>query len=155
MASMAPPLVLCSGCARHVKAADAACPFCGAARAASMDAPDDDAPLRLSRSALLLAGVAALAACNTATLAPSPAYGAPPPSIPRDNEGHVVAPIYGGPPPVFLPPSTPDASPASPVDAAAPVDASARPHRRHPAPPPNHAMPIPAYGVAPPPDRIR
>ncbi|MBX3229933.1 MAG: hypothetical protein KIT84_26135 [Labilithrix sp.] len=81
-------LVPCSACARHVRAGEPACPFCGAARVAQQLVAAPSLPSGLSRAALLLASAAALAACGKEP--------APPPKPSPDNTA--LAPAYGGPP---------------------------------------------------------
>lgn len=94
-------LALCSGCSRHVKRVDSACPFCGAPLEAT-DAPiavvDEEAP-RLSRSAMLLAGAAMVAGCNLTQTAA--VYGGPPPRPVAQSDVPAFASIYGGPPQMF------------------------------------------------------
>src|SRR5450631_3958441 len=72
-------LVLCSGCGRHVKSDDTACPFCQATRVSQPLANACQGPCsghrspRLGRAALMAAGAALLcAACGRSTTA---AYG--------------------------------------------------------------------------------
>ena len=69
-------LIPCASCARHVRDTDAACPFCGAA--APVPAPLPTPPRgRMSRSALLAAGIAgSLAATDCSTSHSTPLYGA-------------------------------------------------------------------------------
>jgi hypothetical protein len=76
-------LVLCSGCGRHVKADDTACPFCQATRASHPIDKACQGPCaghrspRLGRAALMTAGAALLcAACWRSTFS---AYGTSPP----------------------------------------------------------------------------
>jgi hypothetical protein len=60
---MAEKLTPCGECSRHVKASEAACPFCGAAMVA---APVPIVPFRRMAAAAAVASVAALAGCNSA-----------------------------------------------------------------------------------------
>lgn len=117
------PLRPCPSCARHVLHTESACPFCAEALAPlATEAPRADGP-RLSRSAMLLLGSAALAeACSQPQVAA--VYGAPPPTavdatpprtaprtVPRtppDDPGS-NAEVYGAPPPRPTPSLTPDA----------------------------------------------
>jgi hypothetical protein len=74
-------LVLCSGCERHVKKDERACPFCGAQRRA------------FAAKAGIVAGIAlslAVAGCENA----QPAYGLPPPDLGVDSG---MTPLYGAP----------------------------------------------------------
>jgi hypothetical protein len=65
----------CTACARHVRASESSCPFCGA----KLDAfpVRNGAPLgeRPTRAALLFAGMATVVGCEAHVV---PAYGAPP-----------------------------------------------------------------------------
>lgn len=63
----------CPSCDRHVRVADARCPFCGAVVPAAV-APRSDAARPLSRAAVLFVGAAAAAACGGST-APEPGPG--------------------------------------------------------------------------------
>ncbi len=73
------PLVLCSGCARHVKAEETACPFCQAALAPSPDSRLCQGPCsghaapRLGRAALMAVGATLL--CVACERSPAPMYG--------------------------------------------------------------------------------
>ncbi len=121
------PLRPCPACARHVRSIEPACPFCDAALVPdATDAPRVDGP-RLSRSAMLLLGSAALMeGCPQPQVAA--VYGAPPPvavdaaprtrrdapaaTVPRsppDDPGS-NAEVYGAPPPQQ--PSAADAGPS-------------------------------------------
>jgi hypothetical protein len=64
---MASPLVPCPGCARHVRAAETACPFCAAALPADLAARAvPAAPGRLGRAAAFLFGATvSVAACTS------------------------------------------------------------------------------------------
>ncbi len=115
------PLRPCPACDRHVRHTESACPFCAAALTPDVpEAPRVDGP-RLSRSAMLLLGSAALAeACRQPQVAA--VYGAPPPIAvdagatttprsPPDDPGS-SAEVYGAPPPRLPPPATADAGTA-------------------------------------------
>jgi hypothetical protein len=114
------PLVPCPSCSRHVRAADAACPFCAAVLPPDLAAtavPGTTA--RLGRAATFVFGASLALGCS-GTTGPAdsvadnggvqPVYGAPvydvvandtapaadvPPDVPRDNGG--IAPAYGLP----------------------------------------------------------
>ena len=84
-------LVLCSGCGRHVKSDDTACPFCQAALVPEAASVVCQGPCsghrspRLGRAALMAAGAALLcAACGRSTTA---AYGV---AIFPDGSGQTV-----------------------------------------------------------------
>ncbi len=163
-------LALCPGCARHVKRAEHACPFCQSPLEAVEGASDafDEQPARMSRSAILLAGAALVAGCNLTQSANI--YGAPPPRAEPDVSQPVAA-IYGGPPPVLVAPTPAPAdagappTPATNDGGAAPVaaiyggppppvrrhDRSTRSHEPEPTPP--HPIAVPAYGAPPPNNR--
>ncbi|MBX3274389.1 MAG: hypothetical protein KF729_29260 [Sandaracinaceae bacterium] len=105
----------CTGCGRHVRADDEACPFCGAAFAGAPPRPSPTA--RLGRAALFAFGAAVasagLGACGeshgpTDDAGPTPTDAgvdagfdagaiAPPYGIPPDDGGGGV-PLYGGAP---------------------------------------------------------
>lgn len=88
-------LVPCTACARHVRATESACPFCGAAIA--LVAPREPAPepadRLLARAAIAFATATMVAACGK-TDAPPPPPPAPPAPTPTMN----AAPAYGVPP---------------------------------------------------------
>jgi hypothetical protein len=73
----------CSGCRRHVKTSESACPFCGAAlepRPVAAAAPVPAGNVRISRAALLgLTAAGALSASLAMTDCSVPVYGAPAP----------------------------------------------------------------------------
>lgn len=116
-------LVPCSGCRRHARVEEGACPFCGA----SLQARPRRSRVALryaSRAALFYFGTSLASACGIAggpaeeeTIAQP--YGAPPDPPPEDedppedettdgNEAIVVQP-YGAPPnPETAPPPEPD-----------------------------------------------
>lgn len=92
-------LVACTGCARHVRCDEAACPFCGRATAPCASADGAAPPAALSRAALVFLGASAIAACGKTdrTYDPEPVavYGPPPMMIdaatpvPMIEEPHV------------------------------------------------------------------
>lgn len=118
---MNPPsaFVPCAGCARHVRAHDRACPFCGAHSEATL--PTTARPLpRVSRAVLFAAGASlALAGVELGTR---------PMAYADSHDAVSMVPQYGAPSdyerpryPVAPPPSRPDAGPTPPPDASAPV----------------------------------
>ena len=69
-------LVRCEGCARHVRAVENGCPFCGADLSRACARPRSRG--RLSRQALLAAGAVAIASSGAACeLRAEPVYGGP------------------------------------------------------------------------------
>ena len=137
-------LVPCSACSRHVRSTEAACPFCRASfDPPTARAPDElRSPVRLSRAALALAGMAALSACGKSLEAP--AYGGPPPLVNTDEPRAV----YGGPP-VMMDAEPPPAAPRA-GDAGTDAGSDAG---KTPAPKPTPSIvhpPAPAYGGPPP-----
>jgi len=59
-------LVICSGCSRHIKVSEVACPFCSAA--ASSARPSTGEPFRrMAAAAAVAAGVTSLTACASST----------------------------------------------------------------------------------------
>jgi len=141
-----PSLVPCPSCARHVRATERVCPFCGAAVPPSFAGYVPRAPAeRLSRAALVAFAAVAVAGCSKETATPSdagsadkqqqqepttvPAYGAPAPTpapSPVDaGLGSLVAQaaVYGGPPAYRDADAPVDNSPTGVVEAGAP-DAS-------------------------------
>lgn len=123
-------LLPCTACARHVRAHEPLCPFCGTARHASAATSPHEGPTRLSRAALLLGASLGLAGCPapatpTAPTTPTvtPDAGAAPTPPPRTNPNAVAQPpqdpgsmaeVYGAPPPREPPPAVPtDAAPPS------------------------------------------
>lgn len=96
-------LVPCSRCARHVRAEDVACPFCGERVHAQ---PTRRLVARgATRAAIFYVG-AAIAGCDdvggTADI-----YGGPPEPPPRES----IAQPYGAPPDPLPPPETPPLDP--------------------------------------------
>jgi hypothetical protein len=92
-------LLPCPSCDRHVRASEAACPFCAAALPVALRSsqPLPRSPAtRLSRAALFALGTsaAALAAACGGTTAPSTFAGADA----ADEGGQQPQPVYGGPP---------------------------------------------------------
>ena len=109
-------LVSCTECTRHVRAAEVACPFCGASLEGGVARPAPSLPVNraLGRAAVVFMGATALVACGKTTAskdtAPSPtelaapAYGPPPlsDSVP-EGSGEGVPPLVkvdAGPRPV-------------------------------------------------------
>ncbi len=80
-------LVTCEECSRHVRASEAACPFCGAGVAAAVReaAPRSGPSTRLSRAGLIAFGtlvvVAPVALAGCAESAQMAVYGGPPPEL--------------------------------------------------------------------------
>lgn len=116
-------LAACSGCGRHIRTTEPACPFCG--RAATFETVDALPPIGrpLTRAAILFASATAIAGCGKTTdNLPTPAYGVPvppdtvtveagpPPALP--DAGMMSAPAYGVPPTQLdkkpAPPGPPD-----------------------------------------------
>ena len=145
------PLAPCTGCRRHVRTSESACPFCGSAIRAV--APEVSGAVgRMSRAALVAAGLA-IAGCHSEPQAiplakdpaaakpaptPSPTASAPPGLV--DDPGSPVA-EYGAPAP---PPSPP--APGSGPDSGL-VDDHGGMHSKYGAPPPPKHMPVPLYGM--------
>jgi hypothetical protein len=151
-------LIPCGGCHRHVRASEAACPFCARPITdASLAGVVPEPTQRLSR-----AGVLAFAAAFLSTACPSQ----PGPTPAASTDVGMMQTIYGGPPPMPPPPPTPPATqdastgsavpvpPPTPVYGAPPPPAPPTPRRR----PRSHAqettpsVPMPAYGISPRPD---
>ncbi len=108
------PLCICSGCARHVKQEDAACPFCGATIVGAGRSPGS--PWRKSRAAALI-GVAAVAvACGGSTTEPTDG-GADAAGLDAAKDSSIDGPLvfYGGPPLDAAPPQ--DAADEGPIAA--------------------------------------
>lgn len=109
------PLVPCPACSRHVRAADAACPFCAAPveRAGEPTNPAAGGAVgAVGTRAQLFLGALTVAAIATAS-----AVGCSPPP-------HAVGPVYGSPAPRYEPEADaaapgPDAAPAAPPVAPA------------------------------------
>lgn len=111
----------CSACARHVRANEAACPFCAAPLTIEASAPTPPHE-RLGRAArIALGGVAAVAL--VAGCEPNPS----------------VAPAYGGPP---IPTATVD-----PADAGTPTGNAVK--KPPPPPPPDDGNMQKPYGAPP------
>lgn len=100
----------CPSCARHVKKAEAVCPFCGTSISLSGVAPRTRPTQRMGRAATFAFGAAvatSLAACGGGTTPTgtdantsidsgvSPLYGGPPDADGTDGGGGAM---YGGPP---------------------------------------------------------
>jgi hypothetical protein len=78
-------LVPCTLCARHVRASETACPFCGG----TLMAPVPTSPMALSRAALIFAGATTLTACGKEPAPPAP---------PAPSPTQMPVPAYGPPP---------------------------------------------------------
>lgn len=96
MARMDHALADCLSCGRHVRRADAACPFCGAAAPAPSARPA--APRGVSRSQVLAFGaaVSATLAIGCDSSSPSDGGGGGTDAGPSDDAG--LAMPYGAPP---------------------------------------------------------
>ncbi|MEZ4394856.1 MAG: hypothetical protein R3A48_27585 [Polyangiales bacterium] len=95
-------LTLCDGCLRHVRVADARCPFCDRPREASAEPDLELAPRPLPRAVIATLGVTlSLAACPSRS-------GVTTSEPPRSDPHPVIAAPYGAPPP------PPDARPVAP-----------------------------------------
>lgn len=88
-------LTACSGCQRHVRVSEGACPFCGAEVDAASAPPVPVDLGRLGRAALFAFGATLGATAVGCDSAPAPAYGAPPIDAGQDAGG--PAPAYGAP----------------------------------------------------------
>lgn len=154
-------LVPCTGCQRHVRADETACPFCGVAVDASLARPEGVNGAGLSRAAVIALGAALAAACSQPAAPNEP--GAPPagppattmgkPSppaptttgtSPKDDPGSMVS-MYGmatvtpRPPPPPAPSTSGSAKPSGTSGfAQPPVDV-------------DPGGPVAAYGAPPPP----
>jgi hypothetical protein len=103
---MADQLIPCSACLRHVRRAEVACPFCGAAVSTAPQPPRE--PFRrLAAAAAVAAGVAALTGCSDSSSGSGSGtgfYGSPgvledsgeDSGNPSGGDGSAVA-FYGGP----------------------------------------------------------
>lgn len=128
------PLAPCTACRRHVRATEAACPFCGGAIGVARSAMPEG---RLSRAGLAVFAIA-IAGCTEPTreaAAPDPV------AKPAADSGAVAQPT---PPP-----------PMPSVEDAGLVDDPGTMHAKYggappPKPPPPHVSPVPAYGAPPP-----
>ena len=111
---MADSLVPCPSCARHVRVAEAACPFCSTQLPRVESAPLSTQPLRVSRATLFAFG-ASLAVASCAS--PSPPYGGPPidPGIGAADAVVMDVAADGGPPDAAL-----DATVDTRIDAGGP-----------------------------------
>jgi len=130
-------LIPCDACARHVRATDAACPFCRAPVAPS--APHAMPTERLSRAALFVFGAAmSSAACvpteNTPpTVTPAPPTVVAPQPIPAPHVVVVSEPVVRPtpvPPPHVV--ATPPIAPPEPGSFAARYGVPPRPRPPHP-----------------------
>lgn len=134
-------LVPCPGCARHVRANDATCPFCDTAIGAVPERVLSPAP-----NDRLLARVAvtfATAAATSLTACGKEPTDKPPPT-PTNTMDPVPAPAYG-PPPVMPEAAAPEPAPTTTTTTSPSASTSAKPQ---PTAQPTHA-PVPAYGVPP------
>lgn len=138
-------LVPCSGCQRHVRLDEAACPFCGGSIDTAKARPEGVTGAGLSRAAALALGTALAAACSTPGGQPNDPgaalYGGPPP-----------APASAKPEPSAKAPNPDDTAVAAMYGMATPTPATP-PSASAPKPkPPNDATgPVAAYGAPPPP----
>ena len=120
----------CSGCQRHVKRTEAACPFCGVVIVHA--APAALPATRLGRAALLAVG--ALGAGATAIACePRAVYGGPP-----------VEMVDAGPTPPISPSGASTATPPPPPTTTAAPSPTGSMKANDP-----HQMPVPAYGMPP------
>lgn len=88
------PLVPCGGCARHVRASDAVCPFCGRESRAARIAPDTSR--RMTRAAAFVFGATvAVAACSSEVETRDEGSGAA--GAGGTSDGGAVGPLYGAP----------------------------------------------------------
>jgi hypothetical protein len=92
-------LVACEACARHVRASEDACPFCGVAIATAVreSSPRRGPAGRLSRAGLVALGVGVIAVpiglAGCAESAQMAVYGGPPPELlDAPDGGHADAP---------------------------------------------------------------
>ncbi len=90
-------LIACDGCARHVRADEGSCPFCGAAVDASAHPPRPAPPAGLGRAAVFLFG-AAISGTAVGCGSIAPAYGVPPEDGGVAADGGADA---GGPAPAY------------------------------------------------------
>lgn len=110
-------LVTCAACARHFKAADAACPFCGGSGRSEIERP---ARRRVSRAAMVASAAVIGVACG-GTVEPGPsdaspgdssaqdsafnaAYGLPADASPFFDSGHDAGAADTGPDVGIVPP---------------------------------------------------
>jgi hypothetical protein len=129
------PLAPCTACRRHVRATEAACPFCGGPLGVARNAIPEG---RLSR-----AGIAVFALAIAGCTEPTREAASPDPiAKPAADAGAVAQPT-----------PTP-----TPIEDAGLVDDpgtmvakyGAPPPPKPPKPPPPHVTPVPAYGLPPP-----
>ena len=95
-------LVPCDTCERHIRSSEEACPFCGAAATPFEVSAQEAAarPLRVSRTALVLASLTALSACGKKPVeSPDPPETTVPDAAPTQASTFVPMPPYGMPPP--------------------------------------------------------
>ena len=96
-------LLPCPGCARHVRAGDGSCPFCGAAleacEVATVTPPQFTGRAQMFGFRATVGAVAVAAALGTTACgAAGPVYGAPPADAGPEADGGGPAPLYGAPP---------------------------------------------------------
>jgi hypothetical protein len=94
-------LIACGACARHLRATEPACPFCGAALPELAPEAPRRVPGRIGRAAILAFGATLSATSLGACVA---AYGSPTfedagPADDAGADGGGVAPAYGAPGP--------------------------------------------------------
>jgi hypothetical protein len=133
------PLAPCTACRRHVRATEAACPFCGGAIGVARNVMPEG---RLSRAGLAVFAMA-IAGCTEPTREPA----SPDPiAKPAVDAGAVAQPT---------PSPTPPPSPEGVGEDAGLVDDPGTMHAKYgaapppPKPPPPHVTPVPAYGLPP------
>ena len=143
-------LLPCPGCTRHVRAADALCPFCGEALPLSLRSRAPQGPSRRLGRAATIAFGAALAAtgCSESHGTDQDAAITVDSGSSADDGG--VAPLYGGPP-TDGGPAPIDAGPAPDPDAGGVVPAYGGPFPvdAGPAPEPDAGGIAPPYGAPP------
>jgi hypothetical protein len=147
------PLVPCPGCARHVRASEAQCPFCRGDLGANGATASSGAPAarRLTRAAMFVFGATlSVAACGPKVDGgpeDSQASDAQPDTAPEDPGSPQAR--YGAPPPPTD--AAPDPTDAGPEDTGSPM-------ARYGAPPPSDSgpedtgSPMARYGAPPPSD---
>lgn len=129
-------LLPCPGCARHVRASDTDCPFCGASLAALASAPAPRTPAgRLGRAATFAFGAAVATTitvgCGDGTTGGDDAGAQPDAQAEIDaqvGDDGGPAPLYGGPPDSGgVSDSGVDSGGPAPAYGAPPEDAGAQP----------------------------
>jgi hypothetical protein len=136
-------LAPCSGCQRHVRTSERACPFCGASIEASIASKVvPGITQRMSRAAVLaFTATMGLAACSQEIAAP--VYGAPV-DAPADTATDNAAPTDNATP-------SDSAMSDAPVDNGGPAPAYGAPFDAG-TPPDDNGGPAPLYGAVPRPD---